>query len=446
MSEKNVKIRFKHKYDTEENWKQKNPVLLMGELAIVELSNKSMKIKCGDGVSSFNELDYIKSEATIGEFGDIYSNENIIAKNEIFSGGKNSIVDDIPGGALSNNGYLYLTSDTDQNAGINIYRSKSPIPTHQIIARANDFYLNTTLTVNGGIKSGNQLVHEAGGTSGEAGYVHFATIKIQGTYCNKPITMEVGRRGDGEPTTLNIQFMSGNTTDPGLQNFIATGNRNCKNEFYLYKASAGTWYLFGKKTESWDSISVYRSTNPYYGVSISIDFVNNQYTSVPSGYVQADKASFYTTTEINNYLNNKQNNLGFTPVRQAGGSGQLSNTVYIGWSGSRLKAQVDATDLGNIVFDGRLSSYIATQQFGLKTGATAGNATGQVTYTVTKSGYTPIAIVSYQCYGTRSSLINVYNYSVSGDKAFVLYRNIGSNALAANDTGIRIVVLYKQNL
>ena len=43
--------------------------------------------------------------------------------------------------------------------------------------------------------------------------------------------------------------------------------------------------------------------------------------------------------------------LGYTPVRQGTGVGQLGNTVIVGWSGSRLKATVDATDLGNFVFD-----------------------------------------------------------------------------------------------
>ena len=42
--------------------------------------------------------------------------------------------------------------------------------------------------------------------------------------------------------------------------------------------------------------------------------------------------------------------LGFTPVQQGGGAGQLSNKVYIGWTGSELKAQVDASDQGAIAF------------------------------------------------------------------------------------------------
>lgn len=50
--------------------------------------------------------------------------------------------------------------------------------------------------------------------------------------------------------------------------------------------------------------------------------------------------------------------LGYTPVRQGGGTGQGNNAIKIGWSGSRLKAQVDDTDLGNIVFDNQLNDAI----------------------------------------------------------------------------------------
>lgn len=49
--------------------------------------------------------------------------------------------------------------------------------------------------------------------------------------------------------------------------------------------------------------------------------------------------------------------LGFTPVQQGTGTGQLANIVKIGWSGSRLKATVDTTDMGNFVFDSHLASY-----------------------------------------------------------------------------------------
>lgn len=43
-----------------------------------------------------------------------------------------------------------------------------------------------------------------------------------------------------------------------------------------------------------------------------------------------------------------QSRLGFAPVQQGGGVGQQGNSIKIGWSGSDLKATVDASDLGNL--------------------------------------------------------------------------------------------------
>lgn len=57
------------------------------------------------------------------------------------------------------------------------------------------------------------------------------------------------------------------------------------------------------------------------------------------------------STEQQTALNLKQDKLLYTPVQQGGGIGQLGNKVYIGWSGSRLKATVDARDLGNVAFN-----------------------------------------------------------------------------------------------
>jgi len=52
--------------------------------------------------------------------------------------------------------------------------------------------------------------------------------------------------------------------------------------------------------------------------------------------------------------------LGFTPVQQGGGAGQSANKVFIGWdaAGGRLRAQVDATDFGDIAWESDLASYL----------------------------------------------------------------------------------------
>ena len=63
--------------------------------------------------------------------------------------------------------------------------------------------------------------------------------------------------------------------------------------------------------------------------------------------------------EVYSKVKNKQDNLGYTPVQQGTGIGQVSNSVKIGWSdNSRLKATVDGTDLGNIVFDSNLPASL----------------------------------------------------------------------------------------
>lgn len=56
-----------------------------------------------------------------------------------------------------------------------------------------------------------------------------------------------------------------------------------------------------------------------------------------------------TAEEAKTTANSKQDALDFTPVQQSGGTGQLTNKVYLGWSGSGIKIQVDQSDLGHIV-------------------------------------------------------------------------------------------------
>ncbi|PUA16829.1 hypothetical protein [Glaciimonas sp. PCH181] len=55
----------------------------------------------------------------------------------------------------------------------------------------------------------------------------------------------------------------------------------------------------------------------------------------------------------------KQNTLGFSPVQQGTGIQQNPNIVKIGWAKNSLKATVDATDLGDFVFQNRLNADLA---------------------------------------------------------------------------------------
>lgn len=58
MSEKTLKTRVKQRRDTVANWTKNNPVLLKGEIAIVEDTDGAIRFKVGDGSKAFSALAY----------------------------------------------------------------------------------------------------------------------------------------------------------------------------------------------------------------------------------------------------------------------------------------------------------------------------------------------------------------------------------------------------
>ena len=53
-----------------------------------------------------------------------------------------------------------------------------------------------------------------------------------------------------------------------------------------------------------------------------------------------------------------QASLGFTPIQQGGGTNQMNNKVYIGWTGNSLDVQVDNVNLGSILTSGKAISEV----------------------------------------------------------------------------------------
>ena len=66
-------------------------------------------------------------------------------------------------------------------------------------------------------------------------------------------------------------------------------------------------------------------------------------TAAPNAHTHA----ISDTTGLQTALDGKQANLGFTPVQQGGGAGQLGNSLKIGWSSNNLLLEVDTTNFGN---------------------------------------------------------------------------------------------------
>lgn len=96
--------------------------------------------------------------------------------------------------------------------------------------------------------------------------------------------------------------------------------------------------------------------------------------------------TFVPTDRIRAALNLKQDALNYTPVRQGGGSGQLTNTLYLGWTGSGVSVQVDSTNLGAIMFQSGLASALAP--YALLSGAAF---TGAITAPSVQTGLARIA-------------------------------------------------------
>ena len=89
---------------------------------------------------------------------------------------------------------------------------------------------------------------------------------------------------------------------------------------------------------------------------------------------------------------------------------------------------------------------ITTETYVLTTGNVSSGGTKDITYTISKTGYTPIGVMGYSCGGTNSSFINIYGLRIISDtQAQATIRNTGSSALVNNNTAIRIYVAYIRN-
>lgn len=104
--------------------------------------------------------------------------------------------------------------------------------------------------------------------------------------------------------------------------------------------------------------------------------------------------------------------LGYTPVQQGTGNGQLGNIIKIGWSNAnRLKATVDTTDQGNFVFDSHIGDVWRASNDGAGSGLDADLLDGQdgtyYTNIVARLGYTPLDAAGYTASDIRTKLLTV---------------------------------------
>ena len=55
----NINSRIKHKRDTVTNWENSNPIILDGEIIIVEALNGELRFKIGNGADHYIDLPFM---------------------------------------------------------------------------------------------------------------------------------------------------------------------------------------------------------------------------------------------------------------------------------------------------------------------------------------------------------------------------------------------------
>ncbi|MBS7009360.1 hypothetical protein [Anaerostipes sp.] len=131
-------------------------------------------------------------------------------------------------------------------------------------------------------------VLSSGDGGGAAGYLLMAEIRLSGNYVNSPIKLEICRRGDIFSTDVYIQFSNDSGTDPNVYSFYYNNNGMKNMNMYLYRNSAGVWYFYVGKSESYDHVAILDvKTNLSYMSSVQIKTNGKYVASVPSGSLKA---------------------------------------------------------------------------------------------------------------------------------------------------------------
>lgn len=150
-------------------------------------------------------------------------------------------------------------------------------------------------------KDANQVVHSVSGNGNTNMYVNFATLKINGSYVNTPITFQVVSRGY-EASDVQICFDSVNNADPYISYFRANGTV----PLWIVKASTSTWHVIMRKNEAYGSCIVKNYYNPVSAIAVT--WTSTQIASLPSGAVSSTKLAegryFHYSPNVGVWINN----------------------------------------------------------------------------------------------------------------------------------------------
>lgn len=166
-----LKSRIKQKIDTIENWEEKNPILLNGEIGFVSNGNLTGQFKIGNGISKWNELNYSFNEINLVNIKIVSSdnkldlsflNKTILVTNtcnitiESISNGFNCVIKNISSNSIT----IIPSNTTIDDSSSNIVLNKNEFIS--IIQYNNKFYIINTNKINttslGNLSANNSVV------------------------------------------------------------------------------------------------------------------------------------------------------------------------------------------------------------------------------------------------------------------------------------------------
>lgn len=154
-------------------------------------------------------------------------------------------------------------------------------------------------------------VHSAYGIAGQKGYVKFASLKINSTFVDHPITLILSKRHLGIPTKVSILFNGTSTKDPELNKITYQG---IDNQISIARSGEGTWDFYVKKYDDGghDNLTVFqvlKSSSRNQG-KFDITWKDEQVDSLPDNAVYNVK--YCELDEIKDFILINQQGLNFT--------------------------------------------------------------------------------------------------------------------------------------
>jgi hypothetical protein len=227
-------------------------------------------------------------------------------------------------------------------------QSTGPTSSYLVKDGSNGRYsLDNWLTVTGNITATSGLIAQGGLLVGGTGAIT-GGLTVGGATLLQVLTAAGAMTASSTLTVTGAATLNGATTINGA---LTTKAISADSIFVTGQIGTNSQFVVNGYNGN-PNIRMYRdgTTNRYIEVnSLSeIQFGDNSRNG--THYFRTDGSIFTSQFgDLKGYIDSKQGaSLGFTPVRQGGGNGQVNNTVYLGWDGGGLKAQVDSTDLGRI--------------------------------------------------------------------------------------------------